>query len=669
MKNKTISQTESHAMTFITNPTIKNIMLIALVWLCSFPAIQAQAVQYTKPSWWFGAAAGTNLNFYRGSTQQMNTDFTSPTAFHNGFSAGLFIAPTIEYHPDDSRFGFILQAGYDNRAGKFNQVITPCDCPSDLKTKLSYITIEPSLRFAPFKSNFYLYGGPRIAFNQQKSFEYQLGINPNFPLQPASPAIKGDFSEVKNTIISMQIGMGYDIPINSETAKTQWVLSPFVAYHPYFGQNPRSTETLNITTVRAGMILKFGQGHPLEIPADGKVQLTVVAPANVAVAHKVREVFPIRNYVFFDQGSSEISSRYILLNKGQVANFKEDQITLNTPVNMSGRSERQMIVYYNVLNILGDRMGKYPSSTITLVGSSNEGNYDGLVMAQSIKNYLVTIFSINDSRIAIEGRVKPVIASEKSGGTRELALLREGDRRVSIETTSPELLMEFQSGPSAPLKPIEIVSLDKSSDYNAVVFDMSGSEEIFTSWTVQLKDERGKTKNYGPYAESKVSIPVTTVLGGQPEGDYKVLLTGTAKSGNTITKETTVHVVPYVAPIVQESIRFSVLYEFNDSNTAAIYEKYLTDIVTPKIANGDTVIITGHTDVIGEVDYNKGLSMARARDVKAILEKSVANAGTKNITFEMHGDGEDVNLAPFNNKYPEERFYNRTVVIDIVTNK
>lgn len=669
MKNKTISQTESIAVTFITNPTIKKIMLIALVWLCSFPAIQAQAVQYTKPSWWFGAAAGTNLNFYRGSTQQMNTDFTAPTAFHNGFSAGLFIAPTIEYHPDDSRFGFILQAGYDNRAGKFNQVITPCDCPSDLKTKLSYITIEPSLRFAPFKSNFYLYGGPRIAFNQQKSFEYQLGINPNFPLQPASPAIKGDFSEVKNTIISMQIGMGYDIPINSETAKTQWVLSPFVAYHPYFGQNPRSIETLNITTVRAGMILKFGQGHRLEIPADGKVQLTVVAPANVAVAHKVREVFPIRNYVFFDQGSSEISSRYILLNKGQVANFKEDQITLNTPVNMSGRSERQMIVYYNVLNILGDRMGKYPSSTITLVGSSNEGNYDGLVMAQSIKNYLVTVFSINDSRIAIEGRVKPVIASEKSGGTRELVLLREGDRRVSIETTSPELLMEFQSGPSAPLKPIEIVSLDQSPDYNAVVFDMSGSEEIFTSWTVQLKDERGKTKNYGPYAESKVSIPVTTVLGGQPEGDYKVLLTGTAKSGNAITKETTVHVVPYVAPIVQESIRFSVLYEFNDSNTAAIYEKYLTDIVTPKIANGDTVIITGHTDVIGEVDYNKGLSMARARDVKAILEKSVANAGTKNITFEMHGDGEDVNLAPFNNKYPEERFYNRTVVIDIVTNK
>jgi len=190
-------------------------IIIALVLAFGVGSVQAQETTYSKPSWWFGAAAGTNFNFYRGSTQQLNVDFTSPTAFHNGFGAGLYLAPVLEYHPADSRFGFMLQAGYDSRSGKFNQVTTPCDCPVDLNTKLSYITIEPSLRFEPFKGNFYLYGGPRIAFNQSKSFEYQLGTNPNFPLQTAKPAVKGVFSEVKNTSLSMQIGMGYDIPINS----------------------------------------------------------------------------------------------------------------------------------------------------------------------------------------------------------------------------------------------------------------------------------------------------------------------------------------------------------------------------------------------------------------------------------------------------------------------
>ncbi|QBZ98116.1 OmpA family protein [Flavobacterium sangjuense] len=644
-------------------------ILFSLVLLCGLTSAYAQETQYSKPKWWFGAAAGTNFNFYRGSTQQLNADFTSPTAFHNGFGIELYLAPTIEYHAPNSRFGFMLQAGYDDRSGKFNQVITPCDCPADLKTKLSYITIEPSLRFAPFNGNFYLYGGPRIAFNQSKSFEYQLGTNPNFPLQPANPAVKGDLSDVKNTIVSMQIGMGYDIPINSETAKTQWVVSPFVAYQPYFGQNPRSTETWNVSTLRAGVILKFGQGHPIETAVAGEAQLTVTAPTQQTTARKVREVFPIRNYVFFDAGSSEISSRYILLKKNQVADFKEDQISFDTPKNMSGRSERQMVVYYNILNILGDRMGKNPSSTITLVGSSDNGADDGRAMAQSIKNYLVNVFSINGNRIAIEGRVKPVIASEQPGGTLELALLREGDRRVSIESSSPALLMEFQSGPEAPLKPIEIISMEQAVNSDAVVFDTSASKESFTTWSVNLKDSRGKSKNYGPFAQPKVSIPVKTILGNQPEGDYMVTLTGTTAAGKTLTKETTVHIVPYVAPVVQESIRFSVLYEFNESKSIAIYEKYLTDIVTPKIRNGDTVIITGHTDIIGETDYNKNLSLARANDVKGILIKSLADAGTNNITFDIHGDGEDENLAPFENKYPEERFYNRTVVIDILTKK
>lgn len=669
MKNKNTTPNKSHHIQLPKMKIIKNSILIAFMFLISLTTLQAQEIQYTKSSWWFGVATGANLNFYRGSTQQMNADFRSPTAFHNGFGAGLFLAPTIEYHPADSKFGFILQAGYDNRSGKFNQVITPCDCPADLNAELSYITIEPSLRYAPFKSNFYLYGGPRIAFNQSKSFEYQLGINPNFPLQEASPAVKGDFSEIKNTIVSMQIGMGYDIPINSETAKTQWVVSPFVTYHPYFGQNPRSTETWNVSTLRAGVVLKFGQGQPVETPAAGELQLTITTPTNDATTRKVREVFPIRNYVFFDAGSAEISSRYILLNKNEVADFKEDQIDLSTPKNMSGRSERQMIVYYNILNILGDRMGKNPSATVTLVGSSNEGADDGNVMAQSIKTYLVTIFSINENRIAIEGRVKPVIASEQPGGTLELALLREGDRRVSIESNSPALLMEFQSGPEAPLKPIEIITMEQKANSDAVVFDISASNEVYTSWTVSLKDPKGKVKNYGPYTETIASIPVKTILDNQPEGDYKATLTGTTASGKTVTKEAIIHIVPFVAPIVQESIRFSVLYDFNESKSIAIYEKYLTDIVTPKIQNGSTVIIKGHTDIIGETEYNKNLSLARANDVKGILEKSLAKYGTRNVSFEIYGEGEDENRSPFENKYPEERFYNRTVVIDIVAKK
>jgi hypothetical protein len=84
----------------------------------------------------------------------------------------------------------MFQAGYDNRSGDFNEAKTPCNCPADLTTKLTYFTIEPSLRLAPFKSNYYLFGGPRLAFNLDKSFVYEQKINPDYPAQIQNPDVR-----------------------------------------------------------------------------------------------------------------------------------------------------------------------------------------------------------------------------------------------------------------------------------------------------------------------------------------------------------------------------------------------------------------------------------------------------------------------------------------------
>lgn len=663
MKIYPIKANESHKTRFISILQLQTLLVITIS-IFSFTRVNAQLEEYTKPSWMFGVAAGANFNFYRGSTFMLNESFTPPTAFHNGNGLGLFIAPSIEYQKPGAKLGFLFQAGYDSRKGSFNQVTTPCNCPADLDAKVSYFTIEPSIRYTPFNSSFYLYGGPRFAFVQDKSFTYSQGTNPDFPLQVQNPDVKGNFSDVNKNIISMQIGMGYDIPLNATTSKTQFVLSPFVAYHPYFGQNPRGVETWNVNTLRAGVLLKFGQGHLVNTTVNESVVFSATPPSNVKSVKVVREVFPIRNYVFFNEGSSEIPNRYVLLNKNQVKDFKEDQVQLYTPKNMSGRSERQMVVYYNILNILGDRMVKNPNTKITLVGSSENGRQEGIVMAQNIKNYLTSVFGINETRIAIEGRDKPEVPSAQIGGTNELNLLKEGDRRVSIESNSPELLIEFQSGKNASLKPIEIVTGNQNIN-NDVVFNIDGAEENLKLWSLQIKDDKNNTQNFGPYTAEKVSIPRKTIMGNQPEGYYKIVMTGTTKSGKTISEESTLHLTPYVAPIVQESIRFSVIYEFNESKSIAIYDKYLTDIVAPKIPKNATVIITGHTDVIGEADYNKNLSLERANDVKNILETSLAAAGRNDVTFKVAGEGEDEKLAPFENKYPEERFYNRTVVIDI----
>lgn len=219
MKNK-ISQItvrkKSRFARLFSNNVFKSIVFGTLI-LCGICSpLQAQKTEYTNPSWWFGVAGGANINYYRGTTQHLTNDFISPSAFHDGLGVGLFAAPLIEYHRPNSFLGFMLQAGYDSRRGDFDQVLGPCLLPLDLNTSLDYITIEPSIRIAPFKSNFYLFAGPRFAFNMNKDFTFQKGINPNIPDQVADPEVNGEFSDTEKFLISMQIGAGLDIPLASK---------------------------------------------------------------------------------------------------------------------------------------------------------------------------------------------------------------------------------------------------------------------------------------------------------------------------------------------------------------------------------------------------------------------------------------------------------------------
>ncbi|MBK7336837.1 MAG: hypothetical protein IPJ00_11990 [Saprospirales bacterium] len=149
------------------------------------------------------------MSFYRGSTQQPEPESGPfPSHFMTAMALGFSCASLVEYHAPYSGLGVMLQAGYDSRQGSFEEETTPCNCPANLSTNLSYFTLEPSLRFAPFNGNFYLYGGPRVAFNLEKAFTYKLGANPAFPNQKENPDVKGEFSDIEKTLLSMQVGAG-----------------------------------------------------------------------------------------------------------------------------------------------------------------------------------------------------------------------------------------------------------------------------------------------------------------------------------------------------------------------------------------------------------------------------------------------------------------------------
>ena len=386
--------------------------MMLVIGLSSSAYAQPNSNMYTSPSWWFGLGVGGNLNYFQGSTQQLNSALMAPVPFVEGNGLGLYAAPLIEYRPSNSHWGITLQGGIDSRYGEFKEVLSPCNCPRGLKTNLNYVTIEPSLRFRPFKGGLYIYGGPRISYILDKSFVYSQRNDPANSDQTPIDDITGDFDHIENVLYSMQIGAGYDILLSNEYHRSQFVLSPFVAFIPYLGREPRNIETWNITTVRAGAALKFGLGS-----------------------------------------------------------FKNKE------------------------------------------------------------------------------------------------------------------------------EPIELF---------------------------RLKPEEIK----------------------HPKGHFKVT------SPKNVVDE--------------QAMRFSILYGFNNSTATDLYKRYLQQVVVPKIPAGSRVVIHGYTDKIGEDEYNLQLSIERSNDVFEIIKSELTRIGMEKVEFTVFGFGEDVALVPFENDTPEERFYNRTVIVDII---
>lgn len=634
-----------------TNKKIQRSAICLVMAVLTFTTVQGQV---KPPVWWFGLSGAANVNFYDGTTQRLNNSLIVPTAFHKGNGVRPYGSVFLEYRPAGA-WGGMLNVAYDSRAAKFEDVIAPCDCPATLKLNTDYVTIEPSLRWAA--SNFYLFAGPTVAFNVKKDFAYT---------QLKQPDTDAELSNMRKTLIGGQVGVGYDIPLSSANSTSKVNLSPFVSFHPYFGRAPRNIESLQITTVRFGLALKFGKGSKAkqrDVPVIARdYAFSVRAPKTVPLTRQVSETLPLRNSVFFDEGSTQIPGRYVLLGKNQASSFKEAQLETEQSASPAGRSARQLNIYHNILNIMGDRLRVNPGAAISLSGASGNGPKEGRVLAEAVKQYLVNVFGIDGSRIATEGRTKPVIPSEQVGGTKELALLRAGDRRVDISSTSPELLSEVGGG---IIKPVQITATQTDPLDSHLVLHLDSAKQLFKSWSVDVTDASGVARHFGPFTRDQESIPGALILGNNAEGNYKVVMTGETNKGLTVTKESTVHLMRQDETLTK-GLRYSILFDFNKANAIKSYEKFLSEEVSASIVDGSSVIIHGHTDIIGNDDYNAKLSQERAREVQGILERALAKAGKNNVKFETLGFGEDVNRAPFENGLPEERFYNRTVVIDII---
>jgi len=648
---------------------LKKCITLMLVLISLQTTMKGQTVDRVRPIWWFGIAGAANFNFYNGTAQILNDNLTLPYAFENGFGVAPYVSIFAEYRKNRV-WGLMFNVAYDGRMGQFSRIEGPSSPGTSLTGEFDYIAFEPSLRIAPFAGNLYFFIGPRFSYNVQDNF--MLHSEPEYGSNNESK-----WSDVYGVRISAQVGVGYEIPLSAPDNTTQVNLSPFVAFLPYFGEQPRSIENLTLTTVRAGMAIKIGCVHraepattseitvPPPAPAPN-IQFSVSAPSYVPSQQVVKETLPLSNYVFFDIGNTEIPSRYILLTKSQAVGFSEMQLQ-DCQKDPSTRSARQLTMYYNVMNIVADRMRIHPDVTITLIGASaGKGEAIARANATSVKNYLVNTFGIDPSRIKIEARNRPLIPSELSTSKIDTELTVAEDNRVDIVSNSPYLMTEVKDNSAPCLNPIEVTSLDGSSPGDAkVTVNATGASSSLRSWSLDVKDSAGNSQHFGPFTSDVTNLSGAAILNGSANGSYTIVMTGYTREGDSIKKSTSFTLSRQAVPSQQEQY-LSILFEFDKSRTVATYTDFLATTVSPHIQNNSIVVIDGYTDNVGSADYNQTLSVQRAQEAQLILQAATSASNLKEVEYRTNGHG-NVN-APFPNTLPEERFYNRTVVIDVIPN-
>ena len=621
--------------------------------------------------WWFGLFGGINLTMPSGGISGFNSSVSpaDPDADFSRFEEGSGLGPVfggvIEYNPG-TLLGFHALIGYNGLPIDFETISTDVGNNQTTTETLSispaYLAIEPSLRLNLGGRFLHVLIGPTANIELSRGSDYtsidSLGTNVQ----------SGDLQGTRGFLLGLKGGVGYDFALQGAESSTQILLTPFVEYHlglqELFDISEDNSTDLTTNALRIGLQLKFGSRAvpPIITDPDGNpivYDFRVDAPVVIAESRRVEETFPLRNYIFFDPGTTTIPARYTKLGRDDAASFREEQLLNDEPATgpTSGeRAKRQMDVYYNVLNVFGDRLRRNPKIAARLTGAADGDAAKGKEMAENVKNYLVQTFGLSADRITVVSQAMPPHKSGSGGSMGEdKAMIAAENWRVEIDAE-----------PRAALEPVKIVSREAAPIGNDVIFRINGDDQV-ASVSIAVTERDGETRTFGPYdGDRDVRVDARDLLGEQREGRYTARTTYTLDDGSTYESKSQEFRLVRADPDEEQSgLRYSILFEFDKSATVQTYESFLRSEVAVAIPNGANVIVHGHTDATGKPEYNDALSDRRVEETRKILTDELTKMG-RTVTFDSYGFGENETRSPFGNSQPERRYYNRTVIIEIV---
>lgn len=599
------------------------------------------------------------------------------------FGGGLVVDIPINYD-----YIIDLRAGYSQVTGNFySEINTDVLVDGNLQNGVfsynlnsifSKIDFDALLSYR-LADNLFLNGGP--SFGLLLSSDYKQWEQIEQPSErgvfPGEGRVRnkyeGEIQNLTSLIFGLTVGIDYQLPLNK---KNSLFIVPGLYYSHKFN-NIVSDLAWNIGELKAGVALKYRtppappppppppanpimpDSLPLPInPPELKVFVDAVSVDSNGRINKEPQVRiedfvsinmrPLLNYVFFDDNSSAIPRRYNQLAKNEASSFETD--------NLKGKNAIE--TYYDVMNIVGQRMKENLSANITLVGCNSDINLekDNKTLsndrAMSVKNYLTGVWGIEPNRIDVQARNLPTEASKS-----DTLPGQEENRRVEILSSDESIIKPVLTTDTLRvLSDTDIkflADVDSEVGINEWVFEAKQDDNILFQkigngqpdpeilWDLR-NDKKNMPRSASPI-EYKLSVMDSVGQRGFAEKTLPInkLTVNTKRENRTDDKE-----YEYYSLI---------LFSYGKSSLEQEHRE-VVDFVKDRITDKAKVYVYGYSDSMGDEDINKKISERRARSVANRLRLRDA---------EVRGLGEETLL--YDNDLPEGRFYCRTVQITVET--
>jgi outer membrane protein OmpA-like peptidoglycan-associated protein len=648
-----------------------------------------------------------------------------PPNFQQGVGSGIF-AGLVANIPLTEHFSLSLRGSltqhdallqlrevYPTRIGEMNQVDTSSFSLHKLSTNLLSIGAEALATWNIGGTGLLLQGGIRGAWLLASGFRYEeeivstisngrgvfLGTN-SVLRQPLGSSVI-PLPNINNLQFHLLGGLGYEIPIGEKLRITPEVFYAFAITNAFQANTaqPNETNLWALHQIRGGITLTLPLPEPKKPQAPPPLPPEIVKPTSILAIKGVgiqessdnqpletesvivriqqtisRSVLPLLPYVFFDGiNSMSLPERYALLTREQTRGFRETKLS---PVQELLPKEHS---YYNVLNIVAERLLRYPKATLTIHGCTDnftaEKNRTDVakVRGRLVYRYLREVWGIEESRLKMqETPISPLPPSVPLNETEKQA----ENRRVELRSDTPAVLENITLidttrraiAPRLRFYP-RVERLDGIQSWNVVirhngrmVKELSGKGAMPPSLDWSMSAEEGSAIHLDSLSSGNGSLPLeyslvcTDSLGKTHRSPENIIPL------ETRTEERTQQQMKLGSALMGRTLieRFNlILFDFAKSTVTKEQEPMMR-LIQSRITPRSTVRVDGFTDRTGLAEFNQQLSLQRATNVAQMLNFS-AEQMQKNVL----GYGASVEL--YNNDLPEGRFYSRTVRVIVET--